>query len=278
MMTIQEALAHGRSQLHQSPTPQVDARLLLQHLLDMSHSALIAHGTRPLTPPQQIQYTNWVARAAAQEPIPYIIGQAPFFDFDVIVTPDVLIPRPETEQLVELAINWANDKRPLTIVDVGTGSGCIPIALARKLPKASITAVDISTAALAVAQSNAERLAPQRIAFTQGHLLQPIIAPVSLITANLPYVTDDEWTHLDDGVKLHEPELALKGGADGLDLVRELLQQATTKLTAPGAIFLEIGWQQGTAVCAYATRMFPQATTSLYPDFSGHDRIVTITQ
>jgi release factor glutamine methyltransferase len=277
-MTIDDALEYGRFHLPTSPSPHLDTRLLLEHILQVNHAFLIAHGDAVLTAVQATQFREFIARAKQHEPIPYIIGTAPFFDMDLYVTPDVLIPRPETEMLVERATEWALERHPLTIVDVGTGSGCIPIALARHFLQAAIHAVDISPEALVVAQKNADLFANGRIQFHQGHLLSPISAPVDLITANLPYVTDAEWTRLDDGVKLHEPSLALRGGADGLDLIRELLQQAVTKLSASGAIFLEIGWQQGQNTKALATAVFPSAEIDLIQDYGGHDRIVKIVQ
>lgn len=276
MHTIHQALTIGRSQLAHSPTPDVDARLLLQHLLGVNHAYLIAHADDPVDDELMEAYQTAVSRAAAHEPIPYIIGTAPFFEFDLTVTPAVLIPRPETEQLVEQVAAWAQ-KRPLRrLVDVGTGSGCIAIALARLLPAVEITAVDLSTKALAVARHNGKRLAPGRIHWVSADLLTPLVGPFDGIVANLPYVTDSEWTRLDDGVKLHEPALALKGGADGLDLVRRLLDQAVTRLHPTGAIFLEIGWQQGTAVCELAQAVFPHATVQLHQDFAGHDRFVSV--
>jgi release factor glutamine methyltransferase len=275
-MTIDEALAYGREQLHTSATPSLDARLLLANLLQVSHSYLISHNRQPLTPRQQEQYEQLVQRAQKQEPIPYIIGSAPFFDFEVVVTADVLIPRPETEQLVETAVAWAKKQAKVSLVDVGTGSGCIAIALAKQLPEAAIQAVDISPEALLVAQQNAQRLVPDRIQFQQGSLLQPLTTAVDGIIANLPYVTDGEWTALDDGVKWYEPSLALKGGADGLDIIRQLLQQAIRKLSPHGAIFLEIGWKQGQMIKQVAREFFPEAAVSVLSDLAGHDRIVTI--
>lgn len=279
-MNIEAALAYGRSQLTpSSPTPQLDARLLLEHLLDVPHSYLIVHHNQPLTAEQTNAYYQLVARAAQAEPVPYIIGHAPFFDFDLHVAPGVLIPRPETEQLVELAVTWAKKRGTEAnrkAVDVGTGSGCIAIALAHFLPDWTITAVDISPTALAIAQQNGARLAPGRLQLRQSNLLQAIEQPVDLIVANLPYVTRGEWQALADGVKLYEPALALDGGVDGLDLIRQLLQQATTRLRPSAAIFLEIGWQQGNIAKQAAQVQFPQAEITVLPDFAGHDRMVKI--
>jgi release factor glutamine methyltransferase len=279
-MDIQAALDYGRSQLTpHSPTPRLDARLLLEHLLDVPHSYLVVHHDQALTPQQEKGYRQFITRARQEEPVPYIIGHTPFFDFDLHVAPGVLIPRPETEQLVEIVVDWAQKheaETDLQAVDVGTGSGCIAIALARFLPELQITAVDISPEALAIAQQNGALLAPGRIQFQQSNLLQATDTPVDLIVANLPYVTSGEWQSLADGVKLYEPALALDGGEDGLDLIRQLLQQATTRLRSNGAIFLEIGWQQGKAVRKLARQCFPEADIAILPDFAGHDRIVKI--
>ena len=275
-MTIQEALAFGRSHLHTSPTPDLDARLLLQHVLQVDHSVLIAHGEAPLTAAQEIQYRQLVERAQRHEPIPYLTGSAPFCGLDFSVSPAVLIPRPETEQLVEAALAWARLRQPLTVVDVGTGSGCIAVCLALHLPRAHVEATDISADALAIARGNAGRYVPGRIHFHHGHLLEPVSLSPDLIVANLPYVTDAEWTMLDDGVKWYEPTVALQGGADGLDLIRQLLHQAKPKLNPGGAIFLEIGWQQGPAAQHLAQTYFPEAQVDVFPDFAGHDRLVVI--
>lgn len=275
-MTIDDALEYGRFHLPLSPSSHLDTRLLLEHILQVTHTYLIAHGDEALTAVQETQFRTFISRAQQQEPIPYIIGTAPFFDMDLFVNSAVLIPRPETEMLVEYAVSWAKQRQALTIVDVGTGSGCIPVALARQLPQAKISAVDVSVNALDIARKNAKQFAQNRIQFHQGHLLTPITHSIDLITANLPYVTDAEWTLLDDGVKLHEPSLALRGGEDGLDLIRELLQQAVSKLSASGAIFLEIGWQQGPATKELASTVFPNAQVDLIQDYAGHDRIVGI--
>ena len=162
------------------------------------------------------------------------------------------------------------------MVDVGTGSGCIAVGLARQLPDARISATDMSAEALSVARRNAERHVPGRIHFYEGNLLAPIPAPIDLIVANLPYVSSDEWTMVDDGVKWYEPMIALKGGSDGLDHIGELLQHATSKLRSGGAVFLEIGWQQGQAVLQLARNQFPAGDVALTVDYAGQDRIVTI--
>ncbi len=277
-MIIQEAIAFGRKQLTHSPSPALDARLLLEFVLDKEHSFLIAHGDETLTAEQEQTYRQLIDRAAQQEPIPYLTGRAPFFGRLFHVSPAVLIPRPETEQLVESALAWANGKRGPTIVDVGTGSGCIAISLAKTLSEAEVTAVDISEAALKIARQNAEtHQVAEQIRFHQGHLLQPINRTPDLIVANLPYITDTEWTALADGVKSYEPTSALRGGRSGLDFIEQLLIQAQEKLAPSGAIFLEIGWKQGPAALELAQSQFPSKQVGLLVDLAGNDRIISIT-
>lgn len=277
--TIQLAWAWAMAELAPtSPTPKLDARLLLQHLLQVEHTYLIGHGDDSLSPEQVQQYQALIAQAKQKVPIPYLTEQAPFYGLTFYVNPHVLIPRPETELLVERAVEWIQAQaEPPHLVDIGTGSGCIPITLARQCKEARVTAVDISLPALAVAQKNARTLTPNRIHFYAGHLLEPVAGQkIDLITANLPYVTQNEWTELDDGVKLHEPKLALVGGVDGLDLIGELLKQAVPVLQTTGAILLEIGWKQGEKTVALAQQFFPQKRVRLWQDWAGHDRLVMV--
>ncbi len=275
--TIHEAWAFGLNQLAQaSSSPGLDARLLLAHVLKVEQSYLIAHDTETLTPDQETAYQALVARAAAAEPLPYLLGKAPFLDFELLVNSSVLVPRPETEELVLQALAWAAGRQDLRVVDVGTGSGCIAIALSRRMPAATLIAVDSSLEALRTAQENANLAARQPVYLFQGDLLSALSGPFDLIIANLPYIADDEWTMVDVGVELYEPASALVGGADGLDLLRELLRQAESKLTPGGAIFLEIGWRQGQAVRHIAYESFPDAEIEVIKDLAGQDRIVQI--
>jgi len=276
-MNIQEAWAYGRSQLTQaSDAPDLDARLLLEHVLQVNHSFLIAHADELLTDAQGGQYRQLIRRARQKEPIPYLTGTTAFYGLDFQIGPAVLIPRPETEQLVEYALSWAKLRERLQIVDVGTGSGCIAVSLSVHLPGASIAAVDISADALAVARGNASQHGADRVRFYEGNLLEPILFQVDLIVANLPYIASHEWTLVDDGVKWYEPTIALKGGSDGLDLISDMLQQSASKLRPGGAIMMEIGWQQGQAVERLAKMYFPDADIGLIADYAGHDRIVSI--
>ncbi|MCA9937809.1 MAG: peptide chain release factor N(5)-glutamine methyltransferase [Anaerolineales bacterium] len=278
MIDIQSTLADAQVALSHSATPVIDARLLLSHVLGVPHSYLLAHGEQPLTPAQQAHFQDLLARASRQIPIPYLLEQAPFFDLTFYVTPAVLIPRPETEELVQFALTWLQRRESVRIVDVGTGSGCIAVTLARHLPAGhAIAAVDISADALEVARENARRHGvSERIQFLQGNLLAPLPWSPDLIIANLPYVTDTEWTMLSDGVKLYEPPLALIGGVDGLDIVRNLLRQASSRIADGGAILLEIGWRQGEAARQAALSTFPRGDVSLRSDLAGHDRFLFI--
>ena len=276
-MNISETWAYGQACLAQvSSAPELDSRLLLEYVLQANHSYLVAHGEQNLTTTQDREIRELLLRAQKKEPIPYLTGTAPFYGLDFQVNPAVLIPRPETEQLVELALSWVGDHSSIDVIDVGTGSGCIAICLAVHLPQVNIWATDISNEALSLARTNAQKYIPGRIKFYQGSLLAPVTTQVDLIVANLPYIADDEWTLVDDGVKWYEPTIALRGGVDGLDLISELLQQATRILRPSGAVFLEVGWRQGQAVEQLAKKHFPFADIKVMVDFAGLDRIVSI--
>lgn len=276
MPTIREAWQIGRAQLSESPTPALDARLLLELVLGHDHAWLVAHDDEPLAADTTAIYRALLDRAAAHEPIPYLTGHAPFLALDFAVSHDVLIPRSETEQLVEMAAEWADGRGAIRVVDVGTGSGCIAVSLASLLPQAIVAAVDISAKALAVAAANARQHAPGRIRFVQGDLLAAFAPGLDLIVANLPYIAEHEWPSLAIGVKSYEPALALNGGMDGLDLYRILLPQAAERLRKGGLILLEIGWRQGEAVMALARQSWPEADIRVLADFAGHDRIVAV--
>lgn len=261
--------------LAQSDNPLADARALLAHILRVDASYLIAHPEKGLTHSQLDAYFDAVARAERHEPLPYIVGSAPFRYLNLRVTPAVLIPRPETEQLVDKVIGWVGRRRRLTLVDVGTGSGCIGISLATELPDTNVFATDVSAEALTIARDNA-RQHDATITFLQGSLLEPLEQRVDAIVANLPYITDAEMETLQPSVKQFEPSLALRGGANGLDLVRDLLEQAQTKLNSGGAIFLEIGYRQGPAAVALAQSIIPTAIVRCQRDFADHDRFVIV--
>jgi len=298
LTTVGSALAGARNALAgASESAGLDAQVLLAHVLDSDRAALLAHPERTLTPEQGAAFRALVERGAAGVPLPYLIGHQAFYDLDLIVTPDVLIPRPETEHLIEAALEWAQKRektthhgghrehreeqrepQTLSIVDVGTGSGAIAVTLAKHLPGARVTAIDLSAAALRVARQNAVRYdLEDRIEWVLGDLLAPGIEAgrqFDLIAANLPYIVHKDLEVL--AVARHEPRLALDGGPDGLDLIRRLLVQVPRGLAEGGLLLLEIGAGQGERVCALARAALPGASAQILFDYAGLDRVVSI--
>lgn len=279
MPTIGEALTVARQRLTPtSNTAHLDARLLLSFVIDQSATWLYAHSNNPLTPEQIAHFTSVIEQRAAGMPISYLTGTRGFYHWDFVVTPDVLIPRPATEHLIETAQAWLKNRRgeQIKIVDVGTGSGIIAVSLALLFSQASVKAIDVSPAALEIAKLNAGRLGAENIEFQEGNLLNglPDDFQVDLIAANLPYIDHAELQTLE--VAKWEPHLALDGGMGGLDLIRELLHQAPAHLRAEGLIVLEIGADQGEAARQIALEVFPSAEIEVKQDLAGLDRIVSI--
>jgi len=285
-VNIRDSLAVAATRI-QSDAASRESSLLLAHALGKSREWVIAHPEAELTPEQRERYTALIAQAANGMPLPYLLGHWGFFGLDFLVTPDVLIPRPETELLVERAIAKLQFQIPNSkLVDIGTGSGIIAVALAAKLPQAHITAADISPAALAVAKTNAEKHSvADRITFVHSDLLSSFItrpqqgvhpSSFDLIVANLPYVPSADLDTLP--VAKHEPRLALDGGPDGLRLIRRLLADAPKVLAPVGAILLEIEYRQGEAVAALAREAFPNAVVKVHKDLAGLDRAIEINE
>lgn len=261
-----------------SDTALLDARLLLSFVIDQPTAWLYAHSDSPLTSEQAEKFTHLIEQRANGMPIAYLTGTRGFYHWDFVVTPDVLIPRPETEHLIEGAQAWLKNRQgeKLNIVDVGTGSGIIAVSLALLFPQASVTAIDVSPAALEIAKLNASRLGAENIEFRQGNLLNglPSDFRVDMIAANLPYIDHNEMLTLE--VAKWEPLLALDGGIGGLDLIRDLLHQAPAYLKARGLILLEIGADQGEATRQLALEVFPKAVVKVQQDLAGLDRLVII--
>ncbi len=262
-MTLREALTRATRQLDASPDLRADAArdaaLLLRHALGISHAVQLADPERELTPAQQAAFDALIQRRLANEPIQYITGEQEFYGLALRVTPAVLIPRPETEQLVEAVINEMmqaelDSSQPLRILDVGTGSGAIAIALAFHLPHAHVTAVDLSSAALEVAASNAARHGlASRIRFVASDLLDalpPDELPFDVIVSNPPYISTADRASLHPQVRDHEPSAALFAGPDGLDIYRRLIPQARAALRPNGLLALEIGHGQREAIAS----------------------------
>ncbi len=265
------------SQRLRTDSAGLDAQVLLAHVLNKPKSWIAAYPEARLTPSELDSVEKAVARLEGGEPLPYVIGHWEFFGFDFHLTPEVLIPRPETELLVEKAIAFLQaSPTHRTVADVGTGSGAIGISIARHIPDAQIIATDISAAALDVAKQNAGNLrVAERMEFIHCDLLPPSSdLRFDLICANLPYIPTE--TLLSLPVYGREPTLALDGGTDGLDLIRRLLIQAAERLAPNGLILLEIEATQGSMATSLARDIYPLARIILGQDPAGHDRLLEI--
>jgi release factor glutamine methyltransferase len=248
----------------------VDAALLVAHALGRTRSWLYAHGDDPVDEAAREACERLVARRAAGEPLAYITGHRGFWRFDLRVTPDTLVPRPETELLVELALERLPEGKPLRIADLGTGSGAIALALAHERPAARVVAVDASAAALEVARGNARALGIGNVEFREGDWLQPLAGETfDLVASNPPYIAVGD-PHLDD--LRHEPALALSSGADGLDAIRTIVRDAPSRLVAGGWLLLEHGLDQGAAVRALLSAA-GYADVSTARDLEQRDRV-----
>ncbi len=276
MTTIAEALLQARQSIEPvSDSARLDAQLLLAETLGKDRAYLLAHDDALLSETQLAQFMALVERRAAGEPVAYLLGRRAFYDREFSVAPGVLIPRPETELLLELALDHAKTLDHPVVADIGTGSGALAVTFAAQMPQARVYATDISPEALAIAQQNAAQQGVN-VSFMQGDLLAPLIEEqiiVDILMANLPYIASDELAVL--AVSRYEPRLALDGGPDGLDLIRRLLGDLHQVSCSGTLVLLEIGADQGAAVQALAQSLQPQ-TVSVHRDYAGLDRIVQI--
>lgn len=228
----------------------VDAALLLAHAAGRSRTWLYAHGDDEADGATADRFEALVARRVAGEPVAYLTGRRGFRHLELQVTPDTLVPRPETELLVELALERLPVDRELRIADLGTGSGAIALALASERPRASVVATDASAAALAVARANADALGIGNVGFREGDWLAPLHGErFDLVASNPPYIAEGD-PHLEAGDLRFEPAMALSSGSDGLDAIRRIVAGAPAHLQPGGWLLLEHGWEQGAAVRA----------------------------
>lgn len=252
-MQLREWLDRGEAQLSAGPHPdraRRDAETLLLHVIGKNRAWLLAHFEDEFAGCRAVGYAGMLERRSKGEPIQYVTGETEFYGLPFRVTRDVLIPRPETEHLVEKVIRLAAPLASPRIVDIGTGSGAIAVALAHQLPKVAITATDISEAALEIAHENAERNGvADRTRFLQGDLLEPVSAePFDFVVSNPPYVASADRNALAVEVRDYEPGIGLFAGAEGLDVYRRLIPAAFERLAPGGFVALEIGFGQSHAI------------------------------
>ncbi len=280
MPTIAQALHNATTQLSAtSPTPRLDAQVLLADLLGVSRTLLLMEGQCSLGEPDHMRFQDLIARRAALEPVAYIVGHKEFYGLEFAVDERVLVPRPETELLVDLALHWCQQQPigALQLADIGTGSGAIAIALAVHLPLAHIYAVDLSHDALAVAQANVQRHGvADRVTLLHGDGMAPLPHALDLIASNPPYTV---LANVDENVARWEPHAALDGGGDGgWTLPAGLLHDMPPYLHPNGAVVMEIGAWQGAQAMATAQAIFPHARCTIYQDLAGLDRVLQIEQ
>jgi len=255
-------------------SPRLDAELLVAKALETDRVGLYLDLNRPLVDSERNAIRPLVTRRREREPVAYILGHRDFYGRRFIVTPDVLIPRPETETLVEHALRCIPQDDACRVLDVGTGSGAIAVTIAAERPRAIVTATDISEAALKVASKNAERLdVADRIRFERADLLSDA-EQYDLIVSNPPYIASSDMEALQAEIREHEPVAALEAGEDGLDVVRALLV-AAQPVTASGAqMLIEIGAGQAVAVDHFAAGHTAWQPVAVYPDLDRVERVV----
>lgn len=277
MITLGEVLKQSSESLVEvSDSANLDVQILLADRMGESRAWVLAHPEAELPESTYQSFQADIGRLIKGVPLPYVLGHWEFYNLDFILTQDTLIPRPETELLVEQASIWLSlhpDKK--WAADVGTGSGCIAIALAKSRPGLSVIATDISYPALKVAAENAYRHhVSSQIQFVQSDLLPPLTHPIDLICANLPYIRSDLLPSLE--VARSEPELALNGGQNGLTIIGRFVETSARWLSPGGCLFIEIEKSQGLEVQGIARKAFPLSEINILQDLAGYDRLITV--
>lgn len=266
---------------HGSETPRLDTEILLAHARGCRRIDLYTRYDEVPSEAERGLMRDLVKRRAAHEPVAYLVGHREFYSLDFRVTPDVLIPRPETETLVMELLEAAKKLPKPRILDVGTGSGCIAVAVAANHPGAEVTATDVSEAALAVARGNAgQHNVADRIRFLQGDLFEPLEAgeTFDFIVSNPPYVAEAEFDTLQDDVRLHEPRSALAAGADGLDVIRRLIAEAPAYLAEQGALMIELSPEQAEVVRGLLASQSDLQEPEVIADLAGRPRVARATK
>lgn len=275
--SYREVLARASSFLEQN---QLEGHMIEYVFLQRKHwnkTDYLLHMHEPITAEDQKQIDEDMAKLLAHYPPQYLIGSEVFLDYRFKVTPDTLIPRPETEELVEkcLKLTQKQANQALKVVDVGTGTGAIAISLKDKRPTWQVSAVDLSSAALEVAKENAQQIGVA-LEFILSDCLDEVVGPIDVLISNPPYISKDEYELMDVSVREFEPKMALFAENNGLAIYEKLAQQAQSKLAKDGKIFLEIGFMQGPAVKELFQAAFPKKQVSIHQDLFGNDRMIVV--
>lgn len=258
----------------------LEADVLLRHALDMDddRAHLLARLNEPVEPTAAARFGELLHRRLAHEPTAYVVGAREFFGLKLACSPQALIPRPETEQLVELGLDWLARRPPgPLVIDVGTGSGALAVALALHAPSAKVLAIDMAPGALRLARRNAvSHGVDSRVDCVRGDLLGPVRTPADLIVANLPYVSEGDWEALPPEMRAHEPRSALVGGRAGTEAISRLVAEAPPHLARSSLLLCECGDRQAKALRIAAGRAFPNARIEVRQDLAGLDRVLRV--
>ncbi|WP_313469547.1 peptide chain release factor N(5)-glutamine methyltransferase [Carnobacterium sp.] len=275
--TYREVLKWASSFLEAAGQEESAAEFLLRGRLNWSKTDFILHLEDPVPIETRQQFIEDVKQHSKGTPTQHILGYEWFHDYRFKVTKDTLIPRPETEEIVDKFLKQASN-RPLTVLDIGTGTGAIAIAIKKERPQDEVTGIDLSSAALAVAKENAEQL-QANVRFLAGDLTAPVTAEqFDVVISNPPYIGENEKIDMDESVLNYEPQMALFADNNGLAIYQRLAEEIPAILKPDGQIFLEIGFRQGEAVKAIFQAAFPNAKVEVEKDMSGHDRLITVKQ
>jgi release factor glutamine methyltransferase len=266
-------LASARIRLGQEALAALEADLLLAHVLDVDRAWLFANRESEVLPEARNAFQELIGRRADGEPIAYLTGLREFWSMPLQVTPDVLIPRPETELLVEVVLEFIPPEAPWRVADLGTGSGAVALAIARERPLCEVHATEYSVAALKIAERNVQALAPGHVHLHQGSWLEPLDGRFQVLVSNPPYVADDD-PHLNAGDCRFEPRAALTPGPDGMAAIRRIADDALTSLEPGGLLAFEHSYDQGEAARA-ALRDLGYSDVTTRQDFEGHERVTS---
>ena len=285
--TIRQLINEASSKLNWSPTPRLDAELLLAHILEKDRTYIASNPRITVSDNDVSKSHRFISRRQKKEPIAYIISTKEFYGFEFKVTKDTLIPRPETEILVDKAIEIVAEENIGNVADVGTGSGCIILSIAKEVYERNLSlaksikwiATDISENALTVAKENSENLFTKRemsVNFLHGDLLSPIRERVDLIISNPPYIPQPTYEALEVNVREFEPKGALLGGETGIEIINQLFSEAKERLNTGGIIMIEMHYDQANDVTDLANKTFPNSELEIVKDYAGLDRIAII--